>query len=858
MESQFTERELAVLQRFAQRQSNSEIARDLALTVGTVKWYAQQIFNKLGVSDRQAAVARAQSLGLFADPQATTAPAHAAPNLPAQVTAFLGRQQDLAQVRHLLEKTRLLTITGPGGVGKTRLALRVAHDCLPHFAHGVYWVSLFAVSDPQFVVRAIADALGVRERVDYSLRQSVEQFLAPRHTLLLLDNFEHLLPATPILPALLAAAPRLQMIVTSRALLEVAGEQEYALPPLALPDPTQALTVAQMGDYAAVALFVQRAQAVKPTFALTAENASLIAAICQRLDGLPLAIELAAARSKLFAPAAMLARLDKRLTTLSNHLLDQDGRQRTLRETIDWSYALLTPTEQQLFNRLICFVGGCSLAAIDALCSDIAPEAILNGLASLTNKSLLRQEEDVAGEPRFVMLQTLREYATEQLQATPAAAEECHRCHAAYFLHYLHKQTPQVLAGDQQGALAAIALELDNIRVAWTHATRRGDDAALLQAALPFCWFLDARGYYQENLTLLEEAITQLDVAQPTDQTTLALAHLHLHRGWANVRLGALSIAHAAFTESDGLYNRLQQPPPPGLGTDPLIGLAELANIAGHYADADCLSAEVIAVATVRGDDHNLANALYVRTSAALASGAYRAAEAYGLQAAALLEKIGNRLFLAEVLNLLGKVAYAQGDYATAQVRYQSSYAIQQRFNETSGMAAVLVYLAQIAGQAGEFAAAQEQLTQSLALYRAINDQGGIATALKGLGSTAVAQGALLSAVNYFAEALQIALTMNFTSLLLAILTEVSDLWLRLGYTQQAQTQLLYIVTHSAAEQATRQQAEGLLATLAPANPTLANPTLANPTPDNAKNLAAMAQQALAALEQSHTGIKPR
>jgi len=358
-------------------------------------------------------------------------------NLPLQPTPFIGREKEVSEVCERLSRpeVRLLTLMGPGGTGKTRLALQAAAELTEQFEDGVSFVSLAAISDPQLVVPALAGTLGVKEAGGQPLLQSFEDYLGEKCMLLLVDNFEQVLEAAPVVTELLSGAPNLKVLATSRIPLRLYGEHEYAVPPLALPDPERLPSVESLTQYEAVRLFVERAQAAKADFSVTNEKAQAVAEICVRLDGLPLAIELAAARIKVLSPQKMLARLGNRLKLLTGGAQDLPDRQRTLRSTIEWSYGLLEDGEKVLFARLSVFAGGRTLEAIEAICDtggDL-PVDVLDGLSSLVDKSLLKQEEGVGGEPRFVMLETIHEYARERLQGG-GEAEEVRRLHAEYFL----------------------------------------------------------------------------------------------------------------------------------------------------------------------------------------------------------------------------------------------------------------------------------------------------------------------------------------------------------------------------------------------------------------------------------------
>ena len=390
-------------------------------------------------------------------------------NLPLQPTPLIGREKELAEVCERLSRpeVRLLTLTGAGGTGKTRLGLQVAAELTEEFEEGVFFVSLAAISDPQLVVPAKAGMLGVKEAGGQPLLQSLEYYLDEKYILLIVDNFEQVLEAAPVVTEMLSGAPNLKVLVTSRIPLRLYGEHEYAVPPLALPDPQRPPSVETLTHYEAVRLFVERAQAAKADFSVTNDNVPAVAEICYRLDGLPLAIELAAARIKVLSPQKMLERLGNRLKLLTGGAQDLPARQRTLRSTIEWSYGLLEEDEKELFARLSVFAGGRTLEAIEAICDaggDLALD-VLDGLASLVDKSLLKQEEGVGGEPRFVMLETIHEYAREKLQGR-GEAEEVRRQHAEYFLALAEEAEPAVEGEQQPAWVERLEEEHDNMRAA--------------------------------------------------------------------------------------------------------------------------------------------------------------------------------------------------------------------------------------------------------------------------------------------------------------------------------------------------------------------------------------------------------
>ena len=389
-------------------------------------------------------------------------------NLPAQPTPLIGRERELGEVGDLLrtEGVRVLTLTGAGGIGKTRLGLQLGAELLDEFEDGVFFVALAPITDPALVPSAIAEALGVVEAADQPLEEALKDYLRTKELLVLLDNFEQVLGGAPLVGKLLSACPRLKVLATSRSVLRVYGEQEYPVPPLELPSPGRLPAIDKLSQYEALRLFIERAKAARPQFSVTDENAPAVAEICARLDGLPLAIELAAARIKLLTPAAMLERLGSRLKLLGGGARDLPERQRTLRGTIEWSFALLEEGEQVLFGRLAVFSGGRTLEAIEAVCEaegDLPMDA-LEGVSSLLDKSLLRQEEGPGGEPRFVMLETIHEYAREKLQAS-GEAEEVRRLHAEYFLAVAEEAEQGLWESEQGGWLDRLEAEHDNMRL---------------------------------------------------------------------------------------------------------------------------------------------------------------------------------------------------------------------------------------------------------------------------------------------------------------------------------------------------------------------------------------------------------
>lgn len=638
------------------------------------------------------------------------APAGALPptNLPVPPHPLVGREAAVAQAVALLSELgiRLLTLTGPGGTGKTRLGLAVAAAMRPAFADGTYFVALDVLTDPALVVPTIAATLSVREDGGRPLGDTLREWLRGRATLLLLDNCEQVVAAAPALADLLAAAPGLALLATSRVPLRLAGEHELAVPPLALPDAARATDVAAVAASPAVRLFVARARAVRADFALTAENAAAVAGICARLDGLPLALELAAARVRLLPPAALLARLEQRLALLTGGPRDRPDRQRTLRAAIDWSYRLLSPEEQALFARLAVFVGGRTLDAIAAICDaegDLGLD-VLDGVEALVSHSLLVQAEGVGWEPRFVLLETLHEYARERLAERGEAAALARR-HAHYFLALAEEAEPQLRGPGQVTWLARLAEEHDNLRAALAWSLGAGDGATA-QGLVAALWrFWNWRGHAGEGGRWAEAALA--------------------------LRAGVEPALRARALNAAGL----------------------LARAHGDYATARVRLEESLALHRALGDRPRVAAAINNLANAAFDGGDWHAARALYAESVVLLRALGDPHPLATALGNLGSVASLQGDLATARALLEESVALHRALGDREALAMSLENLGDVAAAAGDRAAARAHYRESLALRQAVGYQRGVTVALDGLARLALAEGRVAHAVRLFGAA---------------------------------------------------------------------------------------------------------
>src|SRR5215218_3400962 len=570
-------------------------------------------------------------------------------NLPLQATPLIGRQREVEAVCARLRstETRLMTLVGPGGTGKTRVALQAAAELVEDFEDGVFFVPLAAITDPALVAPTIARVLGLSEGGAQPPEELLGGYLREKQMLLLLDNLEQVIESASVVDALLSSAAKLKILATSRTPLGLYGEQEFPVGPLTLPDPESLPSVENLPEYEAIRLFVERARALKPEFSLTDEDAPAVVEICQRLDGLPLAIELAAARIKLLPPRVLLDRLGNRLKILTGGARNLPERQRTLRNAIEWSYELLDEGEKLLLGRLGVFSGGATLEALEAVCDargDLRADAF-DGAASLLDKSLLRQEEGTEGEARFVMLETIREYARERLGQS-GEAEATSRAHAEYFLALAEEAEPMLWGAEDAAWLDRLEQEHNNMRAAlsWAIANQEAELALRLGGALQWFWF--ARGYYGEGRSWLEQALTGEDGA-----STAALAKGLDAVGWLAQEQG--DINRAAEAAENGLK----------LGDEEAVGnviVADLKHVLGETAR--------------HHGDYDLATEYYKE----------------GLE---LYREADDRRGVAWSLGSLANVAGDRGDHERAKGLYEEGLILSRRLGGARPLGAYLVSL---------------------------------------------------------------------------------------------------------------------------------------------------------------------
>jgi non-specific serine/threonine protein kinase len=665
----FSHREVEILGLISDGLSNYEISQQLHLSTETIKWYNKQIFAKLGVNSRTQAVRKAVDFGLFDFPVEKTIEGEQSQssNLPAQLTSFVGRVREIAEIKGLLKTSRLVVLTGPGGCGKSRLAAQVAAQLVEDYRDGVWLVEFASISEPALVVNAIVRILQINASGDVSLADVLKRFLARKHLLLLLDNFEHISEAAPLVAELLAAAPQLTVLATSRERLHLYGEQEYPVHPLGLPNLHSGKNKEQWLASEAIDLFLQRARATQPGFAVDEDYLSSIAHICVRLDGLPLAIELAASQLKIFPPAILAKRLEQGLDALPGGPRDLPSRQRTLRATLEWSYNLLKANEKILYARLAIFKGGSTLDGITRICAHGLSRNVIEILSNLVEKNLVYPRQNADGELRFTMLETIQQHAAERLAAS-GEAESIRILQAEFLANLVEAAKKEIYTTRQWYWFDLLRDELDNLRsvLSWSFNGDEYEYGLRLAAALDTYWIyngLVVEGRRWTDLALIKSG-----------QAALAL------------RAGVLRSAGQIASCFDDLRRRSRE----------LL----------HQAQE---------IYQLIGDERNAAWSLaYLGRAAEENSLEVQHGISLCKQALAIFRNLDDQPGLAFTLNLLGELARSQSDYEAAQRYYEDSLSIVEETGERQREAMLFNNLSFVAYHQQNYRLALELAQRSL------------------------------------------------------------------------------------------------------------------------------------------------
>lgn len=636
-------------------------------------------------------------------------------NLPVQPTSLVGRERDIRAVTELIRRpdVRLITLTGAGGTGKTRLSLQVAANMIDQFEDGVFFVPLASTNDPSLVPSAVARALDVRESAAVPLLDALRERLADRELLLLIDNFEQVSAAAAFVAELLQMAPGIKVLVTSRTVLHLRGENEYAVPPLDLPALRHAGSAGTLSQYAAVELFIQRAKTVRHDFTVTDANAPAVAEICYRLDGLPLAIELAAARIKLFSPDEMLVRLSKPLELLRGGPRDVPDRHRTLQRAIAWSYDLLEPDEQIVFRRLSVFADGCRLDAAEAVCGgDPLGIDVVDGISALVDKSLIRPVGG-DGTTRFVMLETIREFALQRLRES-SEEEAVRRTHACYFRDLAETAEPHLTAPDQARWLDLIEMEHDNYRLALSWAAEQDESEIGLRTGAAMWRFWMVRGLLAEGRRQLEHLRA---MSRPADDS----------QAW-------IKVSNA-------------------LGT--------MTQVMGDFPAAGDILKEVLEISLQHGDRPGIASSLNNLSWVLFELGDMAPARKLADRARQLCRELGDRRGEAAALTNLAMISQDESKFAEALALMEESMAIRQEIGEKRGIAYAMGMTAGLRMNMGDYEEAERLTADSLALAAEIRDKQGPAYLYATRGHTRLEMHRLDEAEADFEQALPLWIAMG-------------------------------------------------------------------------------------------------
>jgi non-specific serine/threonine protein kinase len=755
-----TRREREVLVLLAKGYSAPEIAQQLTLALSSVKWYVQQVYGKLGVNNKQRAILRAGELGLL-ETQSPILSVNSSPkhNLPAQLTSFIGREKEIETVKHLVAThrgSRLVTLTGAGGSGKTRLALEVAAKLCDIFPDGVWFIQLASLSNATLVPQTVMLTLGLHEDANRSALTSVSDFLQPKQAVIVLDNCEHLIHAcAQLAETLLRACPTLHILATSREALGIAGETPYLVPTLTTPNPAHA-KLETLPQYESVQLFVERTQTALPGFTLTKNNAPAIAEVCYQLDGIPLALELAAARMKALRVEQIAMRLEDRFDLLTGGSRTALPRHQTLHALIDWSHDLLLEPERVLLRKLSVFAGGWTLEAAESVCGGDGVElnAILDLMTQLVNKSLVISERKQGQEARYRMLETIRQYASQQL-LNAGAAEQLRNRHLEFFLHWAERAEPLLRGPQQLEWLDRLDAEHDNLRAAleWSLAEVEYTEAGLrLASALLAFW--RQRGHVREGRSWLADLL-----ASQTAPSTSTACPKALHAAGYLARWhGDVTTSRAQLEESETLWRALGSVGQIGLAYS-LATLSDTIQQFGDPAKARSLAGEAIELFRGHNERWGLAYSLLSLGLALRDQEDFSMARSVLNESVALWQELGDLWGLRLAYNRLGMVAMRQGDYEVARFHFANDLTIAKSLGDAETIAIGFLDVGLATINLGDRVQAKAFFEECFRLFQESGNQFGIAFCCYYFGYLAQFEGDNQAAQTFFKQELTLAHT---------------------------------------------------------------------------------------------------
>lgn len=722
-------------------------------------------------------------------------------NLPAQPNRFIGRVKELHELTDLLAdpECRLVTLVGPGGTGKTRLSIEVARNVGADFADGVHFVPLDTVPSADFLVPAIADAIGFTLRGQDQPRIQLLGHLATTEALLVLDNFEHVVEGAGLVSELLAGCPGLKLIVTTREALALSEEWVFPVPGLRIP-------VDEMGgdleEYDAVRLFVERAKRVNHAYDPEPDWPHIVR-LCRTVQGLPLAIELAATWIKTVPCAQIVAEIEKSVDFLGTRMRNVPERHRTMRAVFDESWRLLTDDERDVFARLSVMRG-----SFDGGAASQVAGASLQTLSALVDKSLVRPLSD---QGRYRVHELLRQYAAERLEAEPDELADVKATHCEHYIRVFAEAGRLGNAGKQLEMAATLSREIDNLRSAWEFAVEAADTEKIHIATQPFALYYQIVGRYHEVAAMLERAARALQDQPLTGQVALTLSLVLAHLGWFDMRLGRLDQSQSSFEIARDVLGQAGLPPDHSFASDPNVGLGLMATIRGDYPEAADYGQKALDTANSNDNPHNREIALYVLARAAILEGRYEDARGFAERAYDTAQQLNDRWFMAYCVLERGNVAAALGDNAAARRFYQETYDLRDEFDDQEGKAIALVKLGEVAIAEEAFETARERFRESIGVYEEIHDKGGLAGACRGMARASLALGELDDARAHLARAISLCAEIRHLSLLLASVTAVGEFLLKSGAKDEGVHLLNFAQSHPASDYETRELSTRLI-----------------------------------------------